>query len=257
VVITEVAGPVATITIQRPQALNALNREVLEELGRAVDALEAQPDVAVVVLAASGAKAFVAGADIAEMVGFGGEEAKAFSRMGQAVMDRLAQSRLVSIAAVQGFALGGGFELALCCDIIVAGARAVFGLPEVKLAVIPGFGGTQRLARLVGPQRAKYLALSGQRVAAAQAYAWGICAVLCEPDQPALAQAQALARDIASGGALALRAAKRCINQGLDLTLSDGLALENEAFGAMFRTSDQKEGMTAFMDKRAARFEGR
>ncbi|NUN13467.1 MAG: enoyl-CoA hydratase/isomerase family protein [Myxococcales bacterium] len=245
---------IATITISRPGALNALNRSVLVQLGDALRQIEANSEIDVVIVTGSGEKAFVVGADIAEMVDMTPEEALAFSRLGQEVTLLLSDGPKLSIAAVQGFALGGGCELALACDMVFAGPNAKFGQPEVRLGVIPGFGGTQRLTRLVGIQRANYLITSGAILTADEAFAWGLVTQKC--DTNVLEYSLAFARKIVNEmGMLAVAQAKETIRLGTGLPLRQALEIEAQRFAACFATTDQTEGMRAFIEKRPPSFQ--
>ncbi len=250
----EERGGAAIITIDRPKALNALNPAVLDGLDGAF-AKAREAGVRGVVLTGAGEKAFVAGADIAAMKDLGAEQAEAFARSGQAILDRIAGFPGVVIAAVGGFALGGGMELAMACDLIVAAENARFGQPEVNLGVIPGFGGTQRLVRLVGLQRARELVFTARMVKAPEAKELGI-ALEVVPAGEAVDRALAILGTIATKGPLAVEYAKEALNAHLDGTLAEGLAHEAALFGKCFATSDQTEGMAAFLDKRAASFTG-
>jgi enoyl-CoA hydratase len=254
--VTETDGPVALLTINRPRALNALNSKLLGELKRALDELGAGGTVRVVVITGAGERAFVAGADIGEMKDMDSARARAFAEYGQSVFDYIENLPLVVIAAINGFALGGGCELAMACDIRVASDRARLGQPEVNLGVIPGFGGTQRLARLVGRGRAKQLIFTGDIIDAQAAERIGLVDMVVAPDE-LLPRCRELATKIANKGPRAVVAAKRAINRGLDLSLADGSALEAAEFGALFDGADQKEGMAAFLEKRPARFTGK
>lgn len=240
----------ALITIDRPKALNALNPQVLAELEQAF--VEAR-GATVVVLTGGGAKAFVAGADIAVMKDLDPAGAAHFAAVGQRVFDGIAGFPAPVIAAVNGFALGGGCELALACDLVLAAPNAVFGQPEVKLGVIPGFGGTQRLVRRIGAMRAAELVYSGRSMKADEAAAIGLVLRIADP---VLDAAVALAESIAAMGPVAVQLAKRSLQVASDVTLREGLLLEREMFGLCFGTTDQKEGMTAFLEKRPARFTG-
>ncbi len=251
----ERCGAVALVTIQRPTALNALNRAVLEQLSRTLDELDGDPSVRVVVVAGAGGKAFVAGADIAEMSGMNAAEAEAFSRFGQDVFDKLSRLRCPTIAAVGGFALGGGCELAMATDILIVGPKAKFGQPEVKLGVIPGFGGTQRLVRRVGPAVALDLCLTGRLVDGAEALRIGIASRLVEGD--VVEAAMGVAAEISAMAPLAVGWCKRAIHEGADLGLDGACKAERSLFALCFSTADQKEGMSAFLAKRAPAFEGR
>lgn len=245
-------GPhVAILTIDRPKALNALHPEVLTELGAALDGLG---DAAALVLTGGGTKAFVAGADIAAMKDLDPAGAAYFAGVGQRVFDRLAALPIPTIAAVNGFALGGGCELALACDLVLAAPNAVFGQPEVKLGVIPGFGGTQRLARRIGVMRAAELIWTARNVKAEEAVAMGLALRIADP---VLDAAVALAGEIAAQGPVAVQLAKRALSVVGDVTLREGLLLERELFGLCFATEDQKEGMAAFLERRKAGFHGR
>jgi len=251
VVQLERRGAVALLTLDRPEALNALNSEVIAGLEAALDALG---DARALVLTGGGPKAFVAGADIAEMRHLDHVGAAGFARRGQAVFARLEALPIPTIAAVNGFALGGGCELALACDLVLAGPNAVFGQPEVRLGVIPGFGGTQRLVRRVGQMRAMELILSARNVKADEAVTLGLALRVADP---VLDAALALGESIAAVGPVAVRLAKQAVGAASDVSLREGLNFEAEAFGLCFDTLDQKEGMTAFLEKRKARFEGR
>jgi enoyl-CoA hydratase len=249
----EIDGAVAVITIDRPKALNALNRQVLGELADSVGQVAANRALRALLVTGGGEKAFVAGADIAEMANFSNAEAQGFCELGHRVFDSLEALHIPVIAAVNGFALGGGCELALACDFIYASEKAKFGLPEVTLAVIPGFGGTQRLTRLVGRARAKELIFSGDMIDAARAKEIGL-ALEVLPAGELLSHAKKVALTIAKRGPLAVAQAKRVIEAGADLPLKDGNAIERDGFMRLFATADQKEGMAAFLAKRPAEF---
>ncbi len=242
----------ALIRLDRPP-VNALSRALIGELGEVIDELAATAGLRAVVLTGTG-RSFVAGADIAEMKDYSAAEAARFAREGQLVLGRLESLPVPVIAAVNGFALGGGCELAMCCDIILAGSKALFGQPEVKLGVIPGFGGTQRLSRLVGRQRARELCFTGRSVRAAEAVAIGLA--LREVEGDVVEAALELGRSIAASGPYAVALAKRAINEGADEKLDTALTQEATLFGLCFATADQSEGMAAFLEKRAPRFDG-
>ena len=244
------ADHVATLTIDRPQALNALNAEVLADLRAAVNRAAADRARALVVTGA-GDRAFVAGADVVAMSTMSRQEALSFSELGNEVFATLERLPIPSIAAVNGFALGGGCELALACDMRIASARAVFAQPEVGLGITPGFGGTQRLARLVGSGTAKELVFTGRRVDAARALAIGLVNAVVEPAELAAAAAQ-LASEIAGQAPIAVRASKRAMMLGLDTDLTTGLAIEAAQFASCFETADQAQAMAAFAEKRPA-----
>lgn len=244
----------AIVTIDRQAALNALSPELLVELGKVVSELEDDAEVAVVVLTGAG-KAFVAGADISAMVDMGSLQAQNFAEVGHAIGNAIETSAKVYIAAVNGFALGGGCELALCCDFIYASGKAKFGQPEVKIGVIPGFGGTQRLGRRVGVAKAKELILTGEMIGADEALRIGLVDKLCPPEG-LLDACTEIAKTIAANSSLAVANAKAVLHEGLSMTLEQGNRLEQLAFANLFSSHDQKEGMTAFLAKRAPKFRG-
>ena len=248
----EIVNNVALLKVNRPQALNALNQEVLFELLAAFQSLEKDDNVRVIILTGEG-KAFVAGADIKEMVSLTAQEARRFSKIGHTVMETMGSIGKPIIAAVNGFALGGGMELALGCDFIYASDDAKFGQPEINLGIIPGFGGTQRLARLIGKAQAKELIYTGQMIGAQEAKELGIVNKVF-PAGDLLAAAQKAASTIASKGAWTLRLAKSAIEAGFDLDIKSGCQIEGDSFGLCFSHPDQKEGMTAFLEKRKPAF---
>jgi len=248
-------GVLGVVTIDRPEALNALNEAVLRELSAAIRRL-VREGARILVITGAGEKAFVAGADIAAMKGLGRSRAADFARRGQRVLEQVAQFPGVSIAAVGGWALGGGMELAMACDLILCDEGARFGQPEVNLGVIPGFGGTQRLVRLVGAQRARELILSGRTVNADEAVRIGL-ALQALPRGTVLEAALQLGRTIAGKGPRAVQLAKRAIALAGNLSIELGLQEEADLFALCFDTQDQKEGMAAFLEKRPPRFTGR
>ena len=251
------SGPVATITLNRPSVLNALNVQVLDELSEAFARLGADENVRAVILTGAGAKAFAAGADIGELNGLlSARAAEAQARKGQALTTLIERLRVPAIAAVNGFALGGGCELAMACDIRVASENARFGQPEVNLGILPGYGGTQRLTRLVGEGMAMYLCLTGEMIDAQEALRIGLVQKVV-PLDGLLAEAQRIAGLIAAKAPLAVAAAKRAIVDGASVPLADGLALEALLFGQIVMTDDFREGSQAFLDKRKATFSGR
>ena len=254
VLLRERRGGIEILTIHRPQALNALNAAVLEALDAALGELSCDATVRAVVITGAG-RAFVAGADIAAMQALTPLQAEAFAARGQAVLDRLAALPVPVIAAVNGFALGGGCELAMACDIVLAGDKALFGQPEVKLGLIPGFGGTQRLARRVGLTRALDLCLTARNVGADEAVAIGLAARRVTGDT--LAAAIEVAATIEALGPVAVRLCKRVVHENADADLGTGLAAERTAFALCFATEDQREGTSAFLEKRAPAFPGR
>ena len=253
--LVEIADGIAVVTINRPKALNALNAELLEELGRVFTELEAGSDVHCVILTGSGSKAFVAGADIAAMQGMDAVAGKDSARLGHRVFNTIDKLSRPVIAAVNGFALGGGCELAMACDVRLASDNARFGQPEVNLGVIPGFGGTQRLARLVGKGRAAELIFTGDMVDAAEAYRIGLVNKVTSSEE-LLAEARKLALKIADKGQVAVRLAKEALGNGLEMDLDRAGRYEADLFGLCFATTDQKEGMAAFLEKRPAKFTG-
>lgn len=249
-------GAVAVLTLNRPKALNALNQPLLARLAERLTEVGGDATIRVVILTGAGEKAFVAGADIAEMVAHDARLAEHLASQGQHILNHIATLGKPVLAAVNGFALGGGCELALACDFLIASSKARFGLPEVTLGVIPGFGGTQRLARLIGRHNALRWILTGDVHSAEEALRLGLVTQVVEPEQ-LLPTALDVAQRLATRGPLALAAAKRVVDAGWDLPLADGLRKEARAFGRLFATADQKEGMTAFLQKRPATFSGK
>jgi enoyl-CoA hydratase len=247
-------GPVTVLTISRPDALNALNARVLDELASAIEEVGARDGARCLIVTGAG-KAFVAGADIDAMKTMSPELAHRFSQKGQSILDRIEALPCPVIAAVNGFALGGGCELALACDFIYASEKAKLGQPEVKLGVIPGFGGTQRLARRVGVAMARELIYTGAMIDAAEALRIGLVNRVVRPDE-LLSAARATAEAIAKVGPLAVAAAKRALLEGEERLLGEANAREAELFSGCFTSSDQREGMAAFLEKREARFTG-
>ena len=247
---------VAILTVNRPQALNSLTSEVLTELGCALYELEYDPAVKVVIVTGAGEKAFVAGADIKEMAAMSSYEGHRFAVKGQHVMMAMEKMKKPVIAAVNGFALGGGLELALGCDFIYASTRAKVGFPEVTLGIMPGFGGTQNLSRLIGPNRANELIFTGRMITAEKALAWGIVNEVFAPEE-LLVKAKETAVAIAGAAPLGVAYAKDVIANGLNMSKEDGFRYEASLFGVLFATEDQKEGMGAFVEKRKAAFAGR
>lgn len=247
---------IGIITINRPKALNALNSAALAELDDLLDRLADDKTVRVVIVTGAGEKAFVAGADIAEMQGLSAIEGRAFAAFGQAVFSKLENLPQPVIAAVNGFALGGGCELAMACDIRIAAETAKFGQPEVSLGIPPGFGGTQRLPRLIGKGRAQELLLTGDVIDAREAWRIGLVNTVT-PAGELMAAARAMAEKIRGRAPVAVWLCKAAVNAGLEAPLTVGLAYEAEVFGLCFSTADQKEGMAAFLNKRPAGFAGR
>lgn len=254
-IIVETADGVATLTFNRPKALNALNSVLLSELSDALDKFAEDEAVRVLILTGAGEKAFVAGADITELATFNTLQAKQFAQKGQRIIAKLQDLAIPVIAAVNGYALGGGSEMALACDFIYAASSASFGLPEITLGIIPGFGGTQRLPRLIGANMAKELIFTGKMISAEQAKALGMVNHVCEP-QALLDETQKTARAMAAKGKVSLRAAKQAVNNGLNVDLQTGLAIEQDAFAVCMASDDAKEGTQAFLEKRKPVFKG-
>jgi len=251
----EVIEAIGTITINRPDVLNALNMQVLKDLLAAIGEVAADENVRVLILTGAG-RAFIAGADIAQMKDLGTREGLAFSDLGHAVLTGLEALNKPVIAAVNGFALGGGTEVTLGCDFIYASKKAKFGQPEVSLGIIPGFGGTQRLARTVGVNKARELIYTGEIIDADEAKRIGLVAEVYEPEE-LMEKVTQKANLLMSKGPAAISTAKRVINKGVDLSLDAALELEKQAFSALFGSADQKEGMDAFLGKRKADFQGK
>ena len=245
---------IATITFNRPKALNALNSDLLAELDTAVDTIAANQQIRVLVLTGAGDKAFVAGADIKQLDGLTPLQGKVFARKGQAVMNKIVELPVPVIAAVNGYALGGGTEMALVCDFIYAADTASLGLPETTLGLIPGFGGTQRLARLIGPNRAKELIYTGKIIAADEALTLGLVNKVI-PQAELMEEVMATAKNMAAKGRASLRAAKEAVNNGLNCDLATGLKIEQDAFALCMASQDASEGTRAFIEKRKARFD--
>jgi enoyl-CoA hydratase len=251
---SERRGAVALLTLDRPDALNALNRALLERLDALLAELRKDPSLRAVVVTGEG-RAFAAGADIAEMQDFTPAEGEAFSRLGHRVFGALEELAVPTIAAVNGFALGGGCELAAACDWIYASEKARFGQPEVNLGILPGFGGTSRLARRVGVAWAKELVLTGAPITAGEALRIGLVNRVFEADS-LLDAALAVAATIAEKGPLAVAQAKRLLHEGQDADARVAHVMEQSAFGLAFASEDRKEGMAAFLDKREPKFQG-
>jgi enoyl-CoA hydratase len=250
----EISDRIATVTINRPDKLNALNDAVMRELSAIMDELTSNRDVGVIVLTGAG-RAFVAGADISRLAVAEQGELEKFARYGQGVFRRIELSSKPVIAAVNGFALGGGCELALACHVRIASTQAKFGLPEVKLGLIPGYGGTQRLPRLVGRGAALQLILTGEPVDGTEAARIGLANVVVEPDA-LLGAARAMAATMLKNAPIAMARAIESVDVGLDATLDDGLRLEARLFGSLDETADMREGTKAFLEKRPPAFRG-
>lgn len=247
-ILYEQKGQYAVITISREKALNALNSNVLDELERTLDAVNLE-EVRCLVLTGAGAKSFVAGADIGEMSLLTKKEGEAFGKKGNDVFRKLETFPIPVIAAINGFALGGGCEISMSCDIRLCSDNALFGQPEVGLGITPGFGGTQRLARLVGAGMAKQMIYTGRNIKADEAYRIGLVNAVYTQEE-LLPAAEKMAAGIAKNAPIAVRNCKKAINDGLDLDMEQAMALEEKLFGDCFESYDQKEGMAAFMEKR-------
>jgi enoyl-CoA hydratase len=256
-ILIEQPGPgIYLLTLNRPKALNALNSATLDELAHAIAQVAADESARVLLVTGAGDKAFVAGADIAEMQNFTPEQGEAFSARGSRAFAKLEALAIPVIALVNGYALGGGCELALACDWIVAADRAAFGQPEVNLGVSAGFGGTQRLPRKIGSARAMELLVTGRQVKADEALAIGLVNQVV-PAAEIMRKGLEIARLIASKGPLAVRYTKEAVVRGADMDLTEALALESSLFGRCCSTQDQKEGMRAFLEKRPGKFQGK
>jgi enoyl-CoA hydratase len=248
-------GKLVVLTLNRPDKLNALNAELLAELDAALATLSADPSVACAILTGAGEKAFAAGADIAAMLEMSTEQARAFSELGHRICSRLEKAPFPVIGAINGFALGGGCELALACDFLYASDKAKLGQPEVSLGVMPGFGGTQRLARRVGIGRARELCYTGDTVSADEAWRIGLVNAVV-PAAELMTKVREVATKIASKGRLAVAQCKRVLYTGADVPLDVANALETQSFAMLFGTQDRAEGMRAFLEKRKPAFTG-
>jgi enoyl-CoA hydratase len=255
-IILEIEEPVAVLSINRPKALNALSADVLNEIESALDQLEANENVRVLIVTGAGEKAFVAGADIGELKACDAQAAIKLAVRGQKLFCRFEASRLITIAAVNGFALGGGCELAMAMDIRLASDNALLGQPEVNLGIIPGYGGTQRLASLVGKGKALQMITSGDPLKAEDAKAVGLVQEVY-PKEELIDQAKKMAGKIASKGPLAIAAAKRCVYTGLSVDTESGMSYEASQFGVVFATEDKDEGLGAFLEKRKPEFKAK
>ena len=244
----EQRGPIGVLTMNRPEALNALNEQVLRDLDAALDAVEANDEVLVVILTGAG-RSFVAGADIGQMKDLTPVQAKKFGSYGNQVFLKLENFPKPVIAAVNGFALGGGCELSMACDIRLASEKAKFGQPEVGLGITPGFSGTQRLPRRVGVAKAKELIFSGKQIGAEEAKRIGLVNEVYAAEE-LLNKAVEMAKSFTANAPIAVKYSKACIDRGMQMDIDNGIALENELFAMCFATEDQKEGMGAFLEKR-------
>jgi enoyl-CoA hydratase len=253
--LVETADRVRVLTINRPDKLNALNAEVMAALDAAVDAARTDESVGVVIITGAGEKSFIAGADIGELSKLSPVQGREHALKGQAVVGKLERLGKPVIAAINGYALGGGCELALACTIRIASENARFGQPEVKLGIIPGYGGSQRLSRVVGEGRAMQLCLTAEQIDAAEAYRIGLVNKVV-PSGGALAAAKEMAKAILANGPVACRYVLEAVRRGLDMPLAEGLVFEATLFGLCAATTDMKEGMAAFLEKRPAKFTG-
>ena len=244
----EVEGQIGIITINRPKALNALNSAVLDELDKTLDAVD-QEAIRCLILTGAGEKSFVAGADIGEMSTLTKAEGEAFGKKGNDVFRKLETFPIPVIAAVNGFALGGGCEISMSCDIRICSENAVFGQPEVGLGITPGFGGTQRLARIVGTGKAQEMIYGARNIKAEEAYRIGLVNNVY-PAEELMPAAKKLASTIARNAPIAVRNCKRAINEGIQVDMDQAIVIEEKLFGSCFETCDQKEGMNAFLEKR-------
>lgn len=244
----EAQGAVGLVTINRPEALNALNPQVLADLKAVFEGID-QNTIRCVVVTGAGEKSFVAGADIGSMSVMTKAEGEAFGKMGNDVFRMIETFPIPVIAAVNGFALGGGNELAMCCDFRICSDNAMFGQPEVGLGITPGFSGTQRLPRRVGIAKAKELIFSGKVIGAAEAEKIGLVNAVYAPEE-LIPGAIAMAKSFTANAPIAVKYSKACIDRGMQMDIDDGIALENELFAMCFATADQKEGMSAFVEKR-------
>ncbi|MBU1168088.1 MAG: enoyl-CoA hydratase/isomerase family protein [Proteobacteria bacterium] len=250
-----VESGIATLVFNRPKALNALNDALLTELSKALDLIGADPDIRVLILTGSGDKAFIAGADISELATLNTLQGRIFTKKGQDTISKLQSLDIPVIAAVNGFALGGGSEMALACDFIYASETAKFGLPEITLGIIPGFGGTQRLTKLIGKNMAKEMIFTGKIISAAEAKDMGMVNKVCAPEA-LMDDVLKTARSIATKGRVSLRAAKYTINAAQDVEIKTGCNIELDAFSICLASCDSKEGTQAFLEKRKAEFKG-
>jgi enoyl-CoA hydratase len=255
-ILFERQGAIGIVTINRPKVLNALNKATMRELKKLVEQIAIDQEIGAVIVTGSGEKSFVAGADITEMQPLSALEGRQWGRFSQGVFNAIENLPQPVIAAVNGFALGGGCELAMSCDIRIASEKAKFGQPEVLLGVIPGFAGTQRLPRLIGKGRAKELLFTGKQIDAAEAYRIGLANAVV-PAEQLMDVAKEWAKLILSRGTVAVQLCKAAVNEGMDMDFESGQAYESEVFGLCFATEDQSEGMAAFVEKRPAVFRGK
>jgi len=254
-IIFDTDGDVAIIKFNRPKSLNAVNTEVLAELADALNKIEHDSNIGALILTGEGEKSFVAGADVSQMVNLSPIQLRKFSRDGQEILFALEELPIPVIACVNGFALGGGTEIAMACDFIYASEKAKFGQPEITLGVTPGFGGTQRLSRLVGKSMAKELCMTGVIISAQEAKEIRLVNRVFPPDK-LWEESMKAAKSMAGKGKVSMRAMKRCIDRGYDVDLHSGCYMESDAFALCMASPDGKEGMTAFLEKRKPGFKG-
>lgn len=255
-ILFEQDGTVGVLKVNRPKSLNALNPATLHDIAACLEGVCQDQAIRCLIITGEGDRAFIAGADISAMAAMSVLEGKLFSALGLSVLRRLEELPIPVLAAVNGFALGGGTEVALACDLIIAADKARFGQPEINLGVIPGFGGTQRLARRIGLPRARELIYSGDVIDADTAFRYGLVNKVV-PAADLMTETKTLARKLAAKPPVAIRQAKAAINAGIDMDLENGCRFENEAFALTFATEDKAEGMKAFLEKREAKFTGR
>jgi enoyl-CoA hydratase len=254
-ILFEVKDNVGILTINRPKVLNALNPKTLDEIEDVIDKIYKENLARVLIITGAGDKAFVAGADISEFPKMNSLKAKLFAKKGQDIFFKIENLPIPVIACVNGYALGGGCELAMSCDFIYASEKAKFGQPEINLGIIPGFGGTQRLARLIGRAKAKELCMTGIQISAQEAKELGLVAQIFKPEE-LMDKTMEIAKSMSKKSMVALRAIKEVINKGTEVDLYTGCALEVEAFATSFSSEDAKEGATAFLEKRKPEFKG-
>lgn len=254
-IILDISEGIALLTFNRPKAMNALNGALLAEFSHALDEIAAREDVRVLVLTGSGDKAFIAGADISELATFNALEARLFAKKGHDAIGKLQALSIPVIGAVNGFALGGGSEMALACDFIYASENAKFGLPEITLGIIPGFGGTQRLTKLIGKNKAKEMIFTGKMISAAEGLDYGMVNKVTTAET-LMDEVMKTAKSIAAKGRVSLRAAKYAVNAAQDVDIATGCNIEIEAFSLCLASEDSKEGTKAFLEKRKAQFNG-
>ncbi len=255
-ILFEKKGAIAYVTVNRPKVLNALNMATMEELRAAFHAIKADKEVRVVIFTGAGEKAFIAGADIGELAKHDAIQGKEYTHKGQSVLNLMENLGKPVIACINGFALGGGCEMAMACTMRLASDNAKLGQPEVKLGIIPGYGGTQRLARLVGKGIAQQLVLTGEMITAAEAHRIGLVNEVV-PQPELIPRAEAIAQKIVANAPLAVQYAMEAVNRGMEMTLAEGLYLEATLFGVCCATEDKTEGTKAFLEKRQANFKGK